>query len=199
MTLRAEAPSTEASTGTSRQPRTARFSSAARPSSSDWANSRSLVSAGRNPMPTAYVPAAGRGKFVAPRRNASGMWSRMPAPSPVPSSAPMAPRCSRRRRAVSACTTISWLDSFFREAIIARPQASFSAAGSYNPCAAGIAAKRVYGEATSSPEPGEAFIWTPVMLMSVPFCGSCRIGAPGPLAKSIFPARATGRLDVSSC
>jgi hypothetical protein len=45
------------------------------------------------------------------RRNASGTWVRMPAPSPVSGSLPEAPRCSRLRSAVRPCSTVSWRDA----------------------------------------------------------------------------------------
>ena len=49
---------------------------------------------------------AGRSPTTA-RRNSSGICVRMPAPSPVPASEPIAPRCSRLRSAVSAWSTMS--------------------------------------------------------------------------------------------
>ena len=42
------------------------------------------------------------------RRNASGNWIMMPAPSPCRGSAPVAPRCVRLRRIESAWVTIAW-------------------------------------------------------------------------------------------
>ena len=66
-------------------------------------------SAGRKAMPTAYAPASGSSKPATSRKKASGIWVRMPAPSPESGSAPVAPRCSRLRRTVSACSTSSWL------------------------------------------------------------------------------------------
>ena len=46
--------------------------------------------------------ARGSSNETAARRNASGSWTRIPAPSPVPASAPSAPRCSRCASAASA-------------------------------------------------------------------------------------------------
>lgn len=100
---RAVAPSSSGATGTSRQPRTVRPSSAAIVSIRETASS--VPSLGRKAMPTAYAPAAGSSNPATSRRNASGTWDRMPAPSPESGSAPVAPRCSRLRSTVSACST----------------------------------------------------------------------------------------------
>ena len=54
-------------------------------------------------------PAAGSSKSTSARRNASGTWIRMPAPSPVFGSAPVAPRWSRLRRASRPLAMMSWL------------------------------------------------------------------------------------------
>ena len=43
------------------------------------------------------------------RKNASGIWIRMPAPSPCSGSAPVAPRCVRLLRICRPCATIAWL------------------------------------------------------------------------------------------
>ena len=92
MTDSAVAPIIDESIGTSRHPRTTRPSSAQIFSTSSAAAEHASSSAGRNAMPTAYDPASGRSKSTTARRNASGTWTRMPAPSPVFSSAPFAPR-----------------------------------------------------------------------------------------------------------
>jgi hypothetical protein len=130
ITLLAVAPSVESSTGTSRQPRTARPSSSAISSIRWRVLATASASPGRNAVPTAYERALGRSKSTTSRRNASGTCSRMPAPSPEFTSAPAAPRWSRLRSAVSALTTMSWLASPVRVATMATPQASFSWRGS---------------------------------------------------------------------
>ncbi len=66
----------------------------------------------------------------------------MPAPSPESGSEPVAPRCSRLRRTVSACSTSAWLASPVRVATKPTPQASCSLRGSYIPCAAGRASMK---------------------------------------------------------
>ncbi len=58
-------------------------------------------------MPTAYSPMGGRSKPTTPRRNASGICVMIPAPSQVPASDPIAPRCSRFRSASNALTMMS--------------------------------------------------------------------------------------------
>jgi hypothetical protein len=98
---------------------------------------RDVGSTGRNALPTAYSPAAGSVKEATARRNSSGTCVMMPAPSPVPASEPTAPRCSRCRSASSAAVMMSCPAVPRRVATIARPQASFSAAGSYMPWASG--------------------------------------------------------------
>ncbi|MDF2554571.1 MAG: hypothetical protein K0R60_466 [Microbacterium sp.] len=92
-------------------------------------------------MPAAYSPTGGSSNSTTARRNASGIWVRMPAPSPVPASDPMAPRCSRFRSAVSARSMMSCPASPRSVATMARPHASFSNAGLYIPCLAGKAAR----------------------------------------------------------
>ena len=62
-------------------------------------------------MPTPYWPIAGSVRPCAPqarRRNASGSWIRMPAPSPCSGSAPVAPRWVRFLRIDSPCVMIAW-------------------------------------------------------------------------------------------
>ena len=103
ITPRAVWPSDSGSTGTSRQPRTARPSSAAissmpAPGLGDRPRRRRAGTRCRRRTRAA----AGRSKSTTARRNASGTWIRMPAPSPELGSAPAAPRWSRLRRAVSA-------------------------------------------------------------------------------------------------
>ena len=50
--------------------------------------------AGRRSRPR-IAPAGGSSKSTTSRNNRSGIWIRIPAPSPVSASAPVAPRCSR--------------------------------------------------------------------------------------------------------
>ena len=98
----ASLPRFSSTVGTSRQPRTVRFSDAAIRSIPVFCAARASSSRGRNTMPAAYSPTGGSSKSTTARRKASGICVRMPAPSPVPASEPIAPRCSRLRSAVSA-------------------------------------------------------------------------------------------------
>ena len=68
----------------------------------------------------------------------------MPAPSPLSTSAPEAPRCSRFLSAVRAFETISCVGNLFKVATIATPHASCSLAGSYNPTAFGVVEKSLF-------------------------------------------------------
>ncbi len=139
ITESAVAPSMDGSTGTSRQPRTVRPSSAAISSMRRRVLATSSSPPGRNAVPTAYACGCGSSKSTTSRKNASGRPSRMPAPSPESGSAPVAPRCSRLRSAVIALATMSWLASPVRVATNATPQASCSWSPSYSPWGAGNA------------------------------------------------------------
>ena len=57
----------------------------------------------------------------------------IPAPSPVDSSAPAAPRCSSRSRATSARSIVSWIARPSRRATQATPQPSWKKDGSWMP------------------------------------------------------------------
>src|SRR5262245_45866135 len=70
-------------------------------------------------------------------RNAWGIWIRIPAPSPVLTSHPQAPRCSKFLSTVRAWLTIAWDLRPLMSTTNPTPQASCSWAGSYRPCAAG--------------------------------------------------------------
>ena len=97
--------------GTSRQPRRIWPSLATARSISCSHAIRDAGSFGRNTMPTPYWPMAGSVRPCAPhalRRNRSGSWIRMPAPSPCSGSAPVAPRCERLRRIDNACVMMAW-------------------------------------------------------------------------------------------
>ena len=67
---------------------------------------------------------------AASRRNRSGTWSRMPAPSPVSDSAPVAPRCSRLHSAPMASSTIRLVARPLMSTTNDTPQASCSNRGS---------------------------------------------------------------------
>ena len=107
MEARAVGPTRSAVTGTSRQARTSSFSSAAMASMPRTAAAWPAASVGRNAMPIAYCPAGGSSASTTSRRKASGIWVRMPAPSPLSGSAPTAPRWSRLSRAVRPASTMS--------------------------------------------------------------------------------------------
>ena len=107
ITARAVTPRQSGRTGTSRQATTPSPSSSTMLSIAACAFSAASVSTGRNARPTAYWPGGGRMSPSSPRRKRSGTWTRMPAPSPVSGSAPVAPRWSRLVSAVSAVST-SW-------------------------------------------------------------------------------------------
>ena len=100
---------------------------------------------GRKASPAAYEPAGGSAKPQTARNSSSGIWVRMPAPSPVSGSAPLAPRWSRLRSTVSAWATVLCTRRPDRSATMPTPQASCSLAGSYNPAAACGAAGRERG------------------------------------------------------
>ena len=105
-TERAVSPSSASSVGTSRQPRRRWPSCSTIEWRSAWTRWRWAVSRGRNTRPLPYSPAAGSGisrRAHSRRRNRSGIWIRMPAPSPVFGSQPQAPRCRRFLSTVSAC------------------------------------------------------------------------------------------------
>ena len=64
------------------------------------------------------------------RRNVSGIWTRMPAPSPVLTSQPHAPRCCRFISTWSACATIACDFRPLMSTTKPTPQASCSCCGS---------------------------------------------------------------------
>ncbi len=66
---------------------------------------------------------------------------RMPAPSPVSGSAPVAPRCSRFVRAIKPVWASSFERTPFMWATNATPHASCSKRGSYSPVAAGASTR----------------------------------------------------------
>ncbi|MNV59210.1 hypothetical protein D3C71_1516200 [compost metagenome] len=95
-------------------------------------------------MPTPYSPAAGNvtpnepsgavpARAISSRYSASGIWIRMPAPSPMSLSAPTAPRWSMFSRILSACVTMSWRFTPLMWATKPSPQASCSLPEEYKP------------------------------------------------------------------
>ena len=132
-------------TGTSRHPSSTWPSALMARSSSSSQARREACSLGRKTMPTPYSPGGGSltpldpsgavpARAISARYSASGIWIRMPAPSPISASAPTAPRWSRFSRIFSALVMMAWLFSPFRCATKPTPQASCSWAGSYRPC-----------------------------------------------------------------
>src|SRR3954470_9088800 len=86
-------------------------------------------------------------------RNACGVWRRIPAPSPVSFSAPVAPRCSRLSNTSSAFVTIWCEGRPLTSATNPKPQESCSRAGSYSPCLGGGPASAI---APALPEKGSS-------------------------------------------
>src|SRR6185436_6937575 len=133
ITCRATSPGASLSIGTRRQPSTFWPSSRMTFSTMRSHSLRWFTSAGRNTIPTPYCPAAGsstRSAFTSRRKNASGICTRIPAPSPVFGSQPQAPRCVRFWRTVRPFCTISCEGSPFTFTTNPTPQASCSMRGS---------------------------------------------------------------------
>ena len=92
-------------------------------------------SRGINTTPTPYAPNGGNASFIPAslatlRINLSGIWVKIPAPSPAFFSAPTAPLCSRFVKSSKPFDTISW-DCFpFKWATNPTPHASCSNSGS---------------------------------------------------------------------
>ncbi|CAB4674511.1 unannotated protein [freshwater metagenome] len=107
MTSRAVEPIIELFVGTGRQPRTFNPSVSAIAAIAALTATTSVGSCGRYAVPAAYIPAAGSSKSTTARKNSSGTRNKMPAPSPLSGSAPVAPRCSRFTSAVRAFCTMS--------------------------------------------------------------------------------------------
>ena len=100
------------STGTLRQPSTTRPSARTERSSSCSQARREAVSLGRKTMATPYSPGGGSTMpcwLNSSRYRVSGIWIRMPAPSPISLSAPTAPRWSRFSRIFRPCWMMAWL------------------------------------------------------------------------------------------
>ncbi len=121
------------STGTSRQPSSTWPSPRTARSTSCSQASREACSFGRKIIPTPYSPAGGSvtpWRAISSRRKWSGIWVRMPAPSPISGSAPTAPRWSRLSRICRPCSMMRWLFLPLMWATKPTPQASCSLAGS---------------------------------------------------------------------
>ena len=133
-------PRPELSTGTSRQPSNCWPSAAIFSATSFSHAARAAASRGRNSIPTPYSPAGGSWILPQPissRRNWSGIWIKIPAPSPANGSAPTAPRCVRFFRICKPWHIMSWLCLPLIWATKPTPQASCSWRGSYKPCCSG--------------------------------------------------------------
>ena len=123
-------------TGTSRQKKTSIPSSIASASTMRRHCSATFLSRGRKAMPTPYLPRSGR-FGISRRKNSSGIWVIMPAPSPVRESPPTAPRCMSRSRTSMPFSTISCFLAALMSATSPTPQASCSFIESYIPCGRG--------------------------------------------------------------
>src|SRR5688572_27391365 len=121
-------------TGTSRQPRSVWPSSLTMRSTSALHATLASGSCGRKTRPAPYEPAGGSSNGTAWRRKRSGIWIRMPAPSPVSGSEPQAPRCSRLMRRSRAERTIWCERAPLMLATKPTPHASCSSVGLYKPC-----------------------------------------------------------------
>ncbi len=127
---RATRPATSGRTGTSRQARISSPASVIFSTSSHSSVWRRWSSVGRKQTATAYRPWSGSGKSATARKNRSGIWTSIPAPSPVSASAPSAPRCSMAPSAMRPRRTASWEGTPSRRATSATPQPSCSFFGS---------------------------------------------------------------------
>src|SRR5712671_5664896 len=157
MTWRATSPGAFSSIGTRRQPRTFWPSSRITFSTMRSHSLRWFTSDGRNTIPTPYWPAAGRSMrsaFASRRKNASGICTRMPAPSPVSGSQPHAPRCVRLFSTVRPFWTISCERSPLTFTTKPTPQASCSMRGSLSQFVFGFVMSR-------SPQMSRAFARSP--------------------------------------
>ena len=130
------------STGTSRQPSSTWPSAFTARSSSCSQARRDACSLGRKIWPTPYSPGGGSSmpcSAISARKYSSGIWIRMPAPSPISLSAPTAPRWSRFSRIFRPCSTIECARWPLMCATKPTPQASCSRDASYSPPAAAAA------------------------------------------------------------
>ena len=126
MVRSAPSPSIEESVGTSRHPSTSNPSERTMLSTAACARAAASRSCGRKAMPVAYALASGSGKSATALKNASGTCISTPAPSPVFTSAPKAPRCSKLHKAPSAVSTSSRLARPCISTTNPTPQASCS-------------------------------------------------------------------------
>jgi hypothetical protein len=81
-------------------------------------------------MPATYSPGAGNSNGSTAEKNAWGICTRIPAPSPVVTSEPLAPRCSMFSNAVRPIDTTSCERTPFMLQTKLTPQASCSFDGS---------------------------------------------------------------------
>ena len=94
---------------------------------------RCASSLGRKTRPVPYFPFSGTG-IPCNKINSWGIWSKIPAPSPVLLSAPSAPRWRIFSNTLRADSTMSCDFPPWMLTNIPTPHASCSFAGSYNPC-----------------------------------------------------------------
>ena len=93
-------------------------------------------SLGRKMSPTPYSPKGGKAtpcKAISSRYKASGIWIKIPAPSPINLSAPTAPRWSKFSKIFKAWLTMAWLLCPLMCATKPTPQASCSWLDWYKP------------------------------------------------------------------
>src|SRR5918997_4197072 len=84
------------------------------------------------------------------RRNSSGIWSRIPPPSPVSGSPPLAPRWSRLQRTSSPSSTVPRVRRPSTRATNPTPQEACSRAGLKRP---GLVILDIILQACSTPPP----------------------------------------------
>ncbi len=164
---------------------------------------RQLASRGMNNCPTAYSPGSGS---VKPRRLASlaknlcGICTRMPAPSPMRGSAPVAPRCSRLQRMRRPSWTIKCDLRPLISAMKPTPQESLSSAGSYRPAAAGTPGSAVEpGNGAKEPAcQATSRLPEPTLLSSLLISPCLAAADASALRPSAYPPDPQGRRGPSS-
>ena len=114
----------------------------------------------------------------------------MPAPSPVSSSQPHAPRWLRRVRITAASRTVSCEGLPLSSAMKPTPHASFSFSGLYRPCFCGQASKCVVGAAPD-------ILWDAVGCASVPCPSRACVSSGSGTYRNVLGGLSRGRIIIS--